>query len=379
MKIVFAPDKFKGTLSASDVCGILHRAFHNVMPEAEYISCPMSDGGEDFTRTIAQSCGGTMIQTNVYNAQMREISASCLILPGGETAVLDVSSACGLAQIPEGKTDQLSATSYGVGQLIALAVSHGVRKIIVGLGGSACTDGGTGMAQALGVVFRDDRGNVLTPGRTNVANIDTIDYSSVNPALSDIQFTAAVDVMNPLTGPNGTAAIYAPQKGADAATVDILEEGLSHLKDIWAKSSMWSIAEEPGFGAAGGLGAAMKIYLHASIESGADILFHLNHFHEMISDADYVITGEGKTDCQTEFGKVCLKVADIVRDSNAQIILLSGAITADDMFLMRHFDAAFSTLRTLAPEQQIFEHAKDNLFFAATQIAKVIHGRKCLS
>lgn len=328
MKILIAPDSFKGSLTAAEAAAIMAAEFRSVFPEAEIIELPLADGGEGTLEVIMAHRPGTLVQMEVPGPLGDPVMARYGLLDQGATALIEVAQAGGLGLIPAGKRNPLKASSFGTGVLIRDALDRGVNEIIVALGGSATVDGGLGMARALGYRLLDPQGHEVPDGGLGLLHLDRIDASRAHPRLLACVFRAAADVTNPLCGPQGAARVYGPQKGADPQMVDQLDRSLSNLQEILLKTGMIT-DESPGDGAAGGLGLALRAFCHARIESGAELVIGASKLAEQLVGADLLITGEGRTDAQTRQGKLCARVSAAANDHKVPVMLISGQIEAE--------------------------------------------------
>lgn len=315
MKILIAPDSFKGSLSAGEVCKIISESL-NETDGVETISLPLSDGGEGFGKCCCDCCNGDIIYDRFFDIYGNTISAPVYFC--NDTAVIECASACFLQE----KRSVMDASSFGTGQQILFAYEKGSRKFIIGLGGSGMCDGGTGALAALGAIFYDDKNKVIPfPTGKDLSNISKIEYSDKIKRIADeCSFTYACDVENPYYGSNGAAYIFAPQKGANEKQVEELDQGLRNVAGLFNKN----ISTIPGSGAAGGLCGGLLAVLGGKTESGFDIIAKLADLEEQIKSADIVVTGEGKTDYQTLMGKLPFKVAELAKKHNKRCVLISG-------------------------------------------------------
>ena len=296
MKIVIAPDSFKGSASSGDIATWIESGIHSVIPDCETIKIAIGDGGEGSLDAVLQA-GFTSHSVEVLGPMGNPVSA--LIAIKGDTAFIEMAQASGLSQLPDGKKDALNATSFGTGQLILAALDKGATKFILAIGGTATTDAGAGALQALGVKLLDSTGAEIAPGVAALINCVTIDTSGLDPRLAHVSFTLASDVTNPLLGANGASHVFSPQKGATPEQVEVLEESLSHFASLVAGQ----YATTPGAGAAGGFGFMAYAYLKAEARSGIDLILDLVTFDSKIAGADAIITGEGRFDSQSVHGK----------------------------------------------------------------------------
>lgn len=343
MKIVVAPDSFKGSLSAQEVCYSIEKGIKKADCSIEVVSCPMADGGEGTTEALVKATGGQTIPVLVHDPLMREISSFIGVLGDEKTAVVEMAAASGLTLIKEAERNPMLTTTYGTGELIRAALDMGYRNILIGVGGSATNDGGMGMAMALGVRFLDQNNLDLPHGGGNLSKLKTIDISKLDSRISECTITAICDVDNPLCGLSGASYIFSPQKGADKAMVKILDSNLLHYGKIVEKITYVSIIDIPGSGAAGGLSAGLLAFLNAKLRKGVDIIIEASGLEKLLADADYVITGEGMIDAQTSHGKTPFGVASLSSKYNIPVIAFAGAIAPGFHALSNNgFTALFS-------------------------------------
>jgi glycerate kinase len=326
MKIVLAPDSFKGSLSALEVCQAMERGIRRVEGEAEIISVPMADGGEGTVRSLVDATGGKIISKMVTGPLGEQVEAFFGMTGDGEMAVIEMAAASGLPLVPEKKRDPSITTTYGTGELILAALDEGCKKIIIGIGGSATNDGGAGMAQALGYRFLDEQGKDLPFGGAALKHLAEIDSLGKDPRLSDLTVIAACDVTNPLIGPDGASAVYGPQKGATPEMVKELDEALSIFAQVIKKELGMEVADLPGSGAAGGLGAGLVTFLQARLEPGVKIISEAVALRDKMDGADLVITGEGRIDGQTVKGKTPIGVARVAKTREIPVLAVAGSI-----------------------------------------------------
>ncbi|WP_176233719.1 glycerate kinase, partial [Candidatus Hakubella thermalkaliphila] len=325
MRILIAPDKFKGCLSALEVARAVERGIKKVDSCIETIICPMADGGEGTVATLVEATGGQIITLGVTGPLGERVEAYYGILGDGKTAVIEMASASGLWLVPQEKRNPLSTTTYGTGELIRDALHREVEQILIGIGGSATNDGGMGVAQALGVKFYDEKGQELGLGGKELGRIVKIDLRGLDQRVRKVEVEVACDVENPLYGPRGAAYIYAPQKGATPEMVDFLDRGLVHyarkIKEYLGKE----IEYVPGSGAAGGLGGGLLAFLDARLRPGVEIVKDVVGFREKLGGVQLVITGEGALDEQTLSGKTPIGVAREAREMHIPTIAFAGS------------------------------------------------------
>jgi len=337
MKIVIAPDSFKESLSAAEVAGAIASGLRQVCPDAEIDLCPMADGGEGTVDAMVAATGGEVRRVEVFDPLGEQITAGFGLLGDGSTAVIEMAAASGLPLVPPEKRNPMLTTTYGTGQLIIAALDAGAREIVIGIGGSATVDGGCGCAQAIGVAFLDSKARPCTCGLAGggLCDIADIDMTGRNPRVAEARIRVACDVTNPLTGPDGAARVYGPQKGATDEMVAQLDANLRHLAAIIRDKPGVDVEHLPGAGAAGGLGGGLVAFAGASLEHGATIVAEAIGLTGRLVGADLCITGEGRYDCQSASGKTAYTVAEIARDVGAAVICIPGQADGDageDMF-----------------------------------------------
>jgi len=326
MRIIIAPDKFKGSLASREVAEAIARGFSAAWPTAELISCPLADGGEGTLDVLVHATGGRTVEREVTGPLGERLRAPLGILGDGETAVVEMAAASGLVLIPPDKRDPRYTTTKGTGDLILAALDMGMRRIIVGIGGSATNDGGGGMASALGVRLSDDCNEDLPPGAIYLNNLESIDMSGLDPRILQAHIVVASDVTNPLLGDTGASRVYAPQKGASEYDVELLERGLSRLAEVVSVTLVPGIEDRPGAGAAGGLGFGLMAFLGAEVRPGVEVVMDIVGFEDKLSACDLVVTGEGRLDAQTAYGKTVTGVARAAGRRGIPVLALGGEI-----------------------------------------------------
>ncbi len=326
MKIVIAPDSFKECLTALEVARAIEEGILSVMPDAECIKVPVADGGEGTARSLVDATDGQLLQYTVTGPLGEPVNASLGLLGDGETAVIEMAEASGLALVPPASRTPLHTTTYGTGELISKALDLGVQHLIIGIGGSATNDGGTGMMQALGVRFLDEHGQSIPPGGEGLLSLHRIDTRHLDSRLANVTCRVACDVNNPLTGPNGASHIFGPQKGATPEQVLQLDRALVHYDLILQSQLGQSVGQTPGAGAAGGMGAALLAFLDASLQPGIDIVMEAVDLASHLVGANVVITGEGRIDGQTACGKTPVGVARHAKTKGLPVIAIAGCL-----------------------------------------------------
>ena len=366
MKIIIAPDSFKGNMRAATVCDIIRRAFLQEMPNAEIITLPMADGGEGTVEAVVESTGGTLHSVTVTGPLGDPVEAQYGLLPDG-TAIMEMASASGIELISTDQLNPMNTSTFGTGELLKHLLQTGHTHIVMGIGGSATVDGGTGMAQALGYRFLDAAGRETScRGGQILSAIKTIHATDALPELKSATLQVACDVTTPLTGPHGAAAIFGPQKGATSKMIGSLDAGLSNLQKICKTS------EAPGDGAAGGLGYGLRAFCNAKIVSGAKLIAEIADLPKLLKKADLLITGEGRTDEQTASGKLCAVLADLAREHGTRSLLLSGALAGTPDSFLKTFDYAFSISTGHASLKENIRNAPADLAFTARNIARLL-------
>ena len=373
MKIVIAADSFKNCLSSREVVAALAAGFRHVRPDAVLVELPLADGGEGTVEALVAARGGEFREAEVRGPLDSSILAKYGLIDGGTTAVLEMAAASGIELLAPDQLNPLKTSTRGTGELIAAALATGARKLIVGIGGSATCDGGAGMAQALGYRFYDNAGRRLEEplcGGTlgSVAVIEPPDSA----AFRDCEIRVACDVTNPLLGPNGCVAVFAPQKGATPEMLPGLERNLAHFADRVCAAGLAQDCDRPGDGAAGGLGFALRAFLGARMVSGAELILAAAGFERQVMDADWVVTGEGKTDNQTLSGKLCGTVAATAKRHGVPTIVVSGAVSGDPDVLLEHFAAAFSIAPGPCTLDAALRDARENLFRTAAGLGRLL-------
>lgn len=343
MKIIVAPDSYKGSLSALGVAQAMERGILRVFPHAEVHKVPIADGGEGTVEALVEATNGTLQHAEVIGPLGERVTAHWGILGDGRTAVIEMAAASGLPLVPAEKRNPRLTTTYGTGELIRAALDAGLRNLIIGIGGSATNDGGAGMARALGVRFLGGDGEELPNGGAALAGLQHIDMDGLDPRLQSCEITVACDVDNPLCGPRGASAVFGPQKGATAQMIAELDKALAHYAVIAEHATGRAVGELAGAGAAGGLGAGLMYFTPARLKPGVDIVLEAVNFAHVVNGAAFVLTGEGHTDFQTAFGKAPVGVAKVAKQFNIPVFCLSGGIGdgADDV-LTHGIDAIMS-------------------------------------
>lgn len=375
MKFVIAPDSFKGSLTAKQAADAIYTGLKRVFPEADYELVPMADGGEGTVQSLVDATHGSFRHADVLNPLGQPVSAEYGLLGDQQTAVIEMAAASGIQFVNEDTKNPLVTTTYGTGQLMLDAMHHGAREIIIGIGGSATTDGGQGMAEALGVKFLDAAGAPISRGGGGLADLATIDVSGIDPLVAQTKVRIASDVTNPLVGEKGSAAVFGPQKGATPAMVATLDANLAHYAALIKATLGKDLADFPGAGAAGGLGAGLLAFTDSQMEKGVEIVVRETHLKERAVNADYVFTGEGAIDFQTQYGKTPMGTAQAVKAASphAKVIGVAGNVgTGIDQLYDLGIDAIFGILPGIVDLPTAIATGQENLARTAENIARVI-------
>ncbi len=374
MKIVVAPDSFKGSLSAVEVAKSIEVGIKKVFPRAKVIKVPLADGGEGTVEALVEGVPGSkVIKQEVTGPRGEKVKAFFGILGEGKRAVIEMAAASGLPLVKENKRNPLITTTYGTGELIKAALDYGSQEIIVGIGGSATCDGGAGAVQALGVKLLDREHHQIGFGGGELRRIKEIDLSSLDRRIRKSKIIIASDVANPLCGRKGAAYVYAPQKGATKKMVEELEGNLSYYADKILEKLGKKVKTLPGSGAAGGLGAGLIAFLDAKVEPGIELVIQVAKLEEKLKDADLVITAEGKIDAQTAFGKAPLGVAKLAKRHNLPVVAIGGSVSDDAHLLHRRgIDALFSIIRYPLDLSQAMERARELLIDEIEQVMRLV-------
>lgn len=368
-----APDSFKESLTAMEAARAMAQGIENADHDAEVRCLPMADGGEGTARALVDATGGSMRAVPVHDPLGRPVEGHFGLLADGTTAVVETAEASGLALLEAKERNPLIASSYGTGELMLAAVRSGAKRIIVGLGGSATNDAGAGLLQALGVRLLDKNGNDLAHGGAALANLTTIDISTMDPALKNVAITAACDVTNPLTGPTGASAVFGPQKGASKDDVATLDAALAHFAQVIDSQLGVAVNDVPGAGAAGGIGAALKGFLNAELRPGIAIVIEQSGLDAAAQWADVVFTGEGSIDFQTKFGKTPAGVAETAKRHGKPVIAVAGHIgTGIDELHEVGIDAVFGIAPGAASLSELLADAAANVTRTTEQIVRTL-------
>ena len=376
MKIVIAPDSFKGSLTAKQVAEAIKTGLQRVLPNADYEMVPMADGGEGTVQSLVDATDGHLVTRQVHNPLNQLSDAYYGILGDGKTAVIEMAQASGIQYVNDETHNPLITTTYGTGELILDALDHGVQKIIMGIGGSATNDGGAGMAQALGVKLLDNQGQELGFGGGALDQLAQIDLSGLDPRVQKTQLLIASDVTNPLTGPDGASAVFGPQKGATPEMVKQLDRNLHHYAEVIKRDLHQDLEKRLGAGAAGGLGTGLMAFTNSEMAKGIDLVIEFTHLKERAQNADLVFTGEGGIDFQTKFGKTPYGVAMATKAvaPHSSVIVLAGNVGKgiESLYGRDAMDAIFATPEGAKPLDQAIADGPHDIAETAENIARLI-------
>lgn len=370
---VLAPDSFKESMTAKEVCIAMEAGIKKVYPNAKFIHVPMADGGEGTVQSLIDATDGLMYSLDVTGPLGSPVTAQFGIMGDQKTAVIEMAEASGIHYVTQDTKNPLITTTYGTGELICACLDKGIKKIIIGIGGSATNDGGAGMAEALGVQFLDKEGNPIPRGGGHLNQLDTIDVSKIDPRLADVSLIVACDVTNPLCGETGASNVFGPQKGATPEMVKQLDFNLAHYADIVDRQLGKEVRNIPGAGAAGGLGAGLLIFTNATLQKGIDIVIEYSGLREKLTNADYVFTGEGGIDFQTQFGKTPYGVAQAAKELDKKVIAIAGHIGEGiEELYDKGIDAIFGIIPELTTLEQTLKNGQKNVETTCENISRVL-------
>ncbi len=375
MKIVIAPDSFKENLTSLEVASEIEAGLKRVWPDAVYVKVPMADGGEGTVQSLVDATGGQFIKCEVTGPMRDKVVASYGLLGDSRTAVIEMAEASGLPLVPKEKRNPLIATTYGTGELIADAIERGAEEIIIGIGGSATNDAGAGLAQALGVRFLNFGGAPINDNISggDLGKVEAIDMSSVHPGVARVRITVACDVTNPLVGENGASRVYGPQKGATPEMVEQLDKNLAHFAHIIKRSIGADVAETPGAGAGGGIGAGLIAFTNATLKRGVEIVVAVTRLEEHMQGAQLAFTGEGRVDFQTAFGKTPAGVAAAAHRLGIPVVAIGGGLSDDAGGVFAHgIDGLETATPNAMPLEDAIRKSRQYLQDAAERAARMI-------
>ena len=372
--IVLAPDSFKESMTAKEVCEAMERGIRKANSQIRCIHVPMADGGEGTMQSLVDATGGRVYSKEVVGPLGNNVVAEYGILGNGEIGVIEMASASGIHLVDSEKRNPLITTTFGTGQLIKACLDKGVKKLLIGIGGSATNDGGAGFIQALGGRLLDKNGNDLSYGGGELAKLHTIDLSNLDERLKDISVEVACDVNNPLCGKEGASYVFGPQKGATREMIEILDQNLSHYAEVIKEQLGKDVISKAGAGAAGGLGAGLMAFLDVKLKSGIEMVIEYANLEEKVRDADMVWTGEGSIDFQTQYGKTPLGVAMIAKKYNKPVIALAGRVGNDiDVLYDKGIDAIFGIMRGVTSIEEALVKGPENVEKTSENIIRLLN------
>ncbi|MDX2189757.1 MAG: glycerate kinase [Bacteroidota bacterium] len=373
---VLAPDSFKESMTAIEACNAMESGIKAVFPEANVIAKPMADGGEGTTNAIVISQNGQFKTLEVVGPLGHPVEAKYGLINNGTVAIIELAEASGIQLVPIQQRNPLITTTYGTGMLMKDAIENGAKKIIIGLGGSATNDGGAGLAQALGVKLLDANNNEIGFGGGSLSNLVTIDNSDNLILKNNIEIEIASDVTNPFIGQKGASAIFGPQKGATPEMVTILDQNLGHFASKIKQASQIDVSNIPGAGAAGGTGGGLMGLFDAKMKKGIELVIEYSGLEEVIPQADFVFTGEGSMDLQTQYGKTPYGVLLLAKKHKKKVFAFAGKLSDHNNIYSCGFDAVFSIMQGVSTLENALYTGKDNLKRSVESVCKVIKSLK---
>ncbi|MBS4178788.1 glycerate kinase family protein [Lederbergia citrea] len=359
--IVLAPDSFKESMTAKEACIAMEKGIKNVANDITCIHVPMADGGEGTMQSLVDATGGKIYAKKVIGPLGNEVEAFYGILGDGDTGIIEMSSASGLHLVPTEKRNPMITTTYGTGQLINACLGHGIKKLLIGIGGSATNDGGAGLVQSLGGRLLDHSGIELKFGGGELGKLAEIDLSNLDPRLADVTIEVACDVNNPLCGEKGASHVFSRQKGATSKMIEILDNNLKNYAGIIKEKLNKDVLEVPGGGAAGGLGAGLMVFLNGSLKKGIDMVIEYTGLEEKVKRADMVWTGEGSIDSQTQYGKTPYGVAEVAKKYHKPVVAFSGKVGEDTDVLYDKIDSILGIMNGVTSIEEALAKGKENL------------------
>lgn len=374
--ILLAPDSFKESMTAKEACEAMERGIKKANERITCIHVPMADGGEGTMQSLVDATGGEIFSIKVLGPLGNEVNASYGILGDGETAIIEMASASGIHLVRKEERNPFVTTTYGTGQLIKACLDHGIKKLLIGIGGSATNDGGAGVVHALGGRLLDSNGDELGFGGGELSRLAKIDLSDFDSRIKDIVVEVACDVTNPLCGENGASNVFGPQKGATPEMIQMLDSGLRNYANIIKSELHKDILEVAGAGAAGGLGAGLMVFLNGELKKGIDIVMEYADLEEKVKGADMVWTGEGSIDFQTQFGKTPYGVASIAKKHDKQVVAFAGKVGDRIDVLYEKMDAVFCIMQGVSSLENALTEGAHNLEKTAENVVRLIGGDK---
>lgn len=371
--IVLAPDSFKESMTAKEVCVAMERGIKKVNSNIQCIHVPMADGGEGTMQSLVDATGGEVYSLEVVGPLGNKVKAEYGILGNGEIGVLEMASASGIHLVSLEERNPLITTTYGTGELIKACLDRGVKKLLIGIGGSATNDGGVGVIQALGGRLLDKEGNELGFGGGELEKLDRIDLTNFDRRLKDVVIEVACDVSNPLCGENGASYIFGPQKGASVEMIKILDNNLKHYAKVIKEQFGKDVLEIAGAGAAGGLGAGLMVFLNGNLKKGIEIVIEYSGLEKKVKNCDMVWTGEGSIDFQTQYGKTPLGVATVAKKYNKPVVALAGRVGDDiDILYEKGIDSIFGIMRGVTTIDEALKNGKENIERTSANIVRLM-------
>lgn len=374
LTIVLAPDSFKESMTAKEACEAMERGIKKVNSNIKCIHVPMADGGEGTMQSLVDATGGNIYSLKVVGPLGNEVEAQYGILGDGITGILEMASASGVQLVPKEQRNPLITTTYGTGQLIKACLDNGVKKLLVGIGGSATNDGGAGVIQALGGRLLDDKGDNLGFGGGELGKLSSIDLTHFDKRLEEVEIEVACDVSNPLCGERGASNVFGPQKGATPEMISILDNNLKHYALIIKGQLNKDILNIPGGGAAGGLGAGLMAFLDGTLKKGIDMVIQYAGLEEKVKDADMVWTGEGSIDFQTQYGKTPLGVAMVAKKYNKPVVALAGRVGDEvEILYEKGIDSIFGIMKGVTSLEEALAAGQENIERTAENIIRLLN------
>jgi glycerate kinase len=373
MTIVLAPDSFKESMTAKEVCEAMEKGIKKANPNIKCIKVPMADGGEGTMQSLVDATDGKVYKVKVQGPLGAEVEAEYGILGDGEVAVIEMASASGIHLVPKEKRNPMKTSTFGTGQLIKACLEHSIKKLLIGIGGSATNDGGAGMVQALGGKLLDSDGNELPLGGGELRKLAQIDLSNLDDRLKDVEVEVACDVNNPLVGEKGASYVFGPQKGATEEMVKVLDENLRHYGVKIKECLGIDIVEVPGAGAAGGLGAGLMAFLNGTLKNGLEMVVEYTKLEQKVKEADMVWTGEGSIDHQTIYGKTPYGVARVAKKYKLPVIALAGRIgDGIEPLYDSGIDAIYSIMQGVSSLEDALINGRRNVEKTSENVARLI-------
>jgi len=372
---LLAPDSFKESATAKEISNAMEKGILKVFPDAAITKVPMADGGEGTVQSLVDATGGKFIERRVHGPLENKVNAIYGILGDEKTAVIEMASANGLHLVPKEERNPFKTSTFGTGELMKECLDMGMKKIILGIGGSATNDGGAGMARALGVKFLDNEGNELVNGGKTLIDLKSIDITKLHPQLNNCEIIVASDVNNPLTGEEGATSVFGPQKGATAEMVTELDNALQNYAQVIERDLHKNVENISGSGAAGGLGAGLLAFTDATLKSGIEIVIQHTNLENKMKNIDYCFTGEGQIDSQTKFGKTPYGVMKVAKntDTNIKVIALAGNIgKGTEKLYNKGFNSIFSITPGISNIKDLYDHTLFNVERTTEAICRLL-------